>query len=332
MRALTAAALVTLATGCAEEEAPATYGEGLGTPENPIPEDELPYAVASRIDFTVNGAVPMQVTDATASLRTFAQNPGRTLLTMADQTTVQGVKAEIGTTLSANLETYLNTEIDKARIATKTLRQLATDVVAITETSLTRFYLDSSLSMTPTKTTHSLTDLNFRPLSVDIVVPIGGLAADELMQHPTLTVAAAGAITLGDQVFGLAFGKHAWSGINLASTTMYGGAVQTVFASGINCSGLAMAVAAKCTSTACVGHEGQLRAICEGATAAVVGQLQQRVLAIEIDEFRFIAGTARLVDDNNDGLADRILEGTWDGELDLGTGLRRTPATFTATK
>jgi hypothetical protein len=332
MRALTAAVLVTLVTGCAAEEAPATYGEGLGTPENPIPEDELTYAVASRMDFTVNGAVPTQVTDATAALRTFAQNPARTLLTMADPTAVQQLKSAIGTTLSGNLETWINTEIDKVRVATKTMRQFATDVVSITETSLTKFYLTSALSMTPEKTTHSLTGLNFRPLSVDIFVPIGGLAADSLTQHPTLTVAPAGAITLGDQKFGLAFGKHAWSGINLSSTTIYGGAVQTTLSSGINCSVLAKTIAAKCVSTSCVGHESQLRAICDGATAAVISQLQQHVLALELDLFRFVAGTARLVDENNDGLADRIIEGTWDGELNLGTGVRKAAATFTATK
>ena len=35
---------------------------------------------------------------------------------------------------------------------------------------------------------------------------------------------------------------------------------------------------------------------------------------------RFASGTARLVDDNRDGYADRILDGAWDAEIDDGMG------------
>ena len=35
---------------------------------------------------------------------------------------------------------------------------------------------------------------------------------------------------------------------------------------------------------------------------------------------------------NGDGVADRIVNGTWDAEMNLGLGLRHTPATFTATR
>jgi len=330
MRAL-AAVLVTTLAACAAEDAPEMWPAGLGTPDNPLPEDNLTYIVASRIDFTAGGTTPTQVTEAVASLRAFSQNPARTLLGLADQTQVQQLESALGTTLTNSLEGWINTEIDKARIASKTLRQYATDVVTIAETSLTRFYLDSSLSMTPAKTTHTLIDLNFRPLTVDIVVPMGGIVADKLTQYPTLTVAEAGAITLGDEKFGIAFGDHAWSGISIASTTMYGGGVQATLTSGINCSTLAKNVAARCSGSSCVGHESQLRAICDGAGAALHGQLRERVAAFKLDVFRFTAGTARLVDDHGDGIADRIDNGTWDFEMDRGTGLQRLTATFTAT-
>jgi hypothetical protein len=328
---LLAAILVTSVAACAAEE-PATYGENLGTPENPIPDDDFGYAVLSKIDFTVNGVVPQQVTDASAVLRSFAQNPASTLLAKADQTAVQQLKSSISSTLVSSLEGWINTEIDKARIATKTLRQYGSDLATITETSLTRFTLESTLSMTPGKATHRLANLSFRPLSYDIVVLIGGMAADVLTQYPSLTVSTGGALQLGDQHFGLAFGHHAWSGIELSSTTIYGSGVQATLVAGINCATLAKNVAARCLSSSCVGHESQLKAICDGGTTAIVDQLRTRVAAVDLDVFRFIAGSARLVDDNGDGLADRIVEGNWDVEINLGLGLRKTPATFLATR
>jgi hypothetical protein len=332
MRRLLAAVLVTSVAACAVDEEPQTYGDGLGTPENPIPEDGLAYEVKSKIDFTVNGVVPQQVADASAVLRSFSQNPASTLLSKADQTAVQQLKSALSSTLAGSLEGWINTEIDKARIATKTMRQYASDLAAITDASLTRFTLESTLTMTPTKATHRLANLSFKPLSYDIVVLIGGMAADVLTQFPSLTVGQAGALQLGDQHFGLAFGHHAWSGIELSSTTIFGSGVQATFVTGLNCATLAKNVAARCLSSSCVGHETQLKAICDAGTTALVDQLRTRVAAVDLDVFRFIAGSARLMDDNGDGLADRIIEGNWDAEINLGLGLRKAPATFAATR
>ena len=329
MRAL-AAVLVLTAVGCAEDAGFPTYGEGLGTPENPIPEDNVSYVVNTKLDVG-GGTTPQPVVDAVAGVRAFSQNPARALLAMADQTAVAQLKSQIGTTLTSSLEGWINTEIDKARIATKTLRQYAAELTTIGETSLTGFYLDSTLSMTPEKTTHVLGDLNFRH-SRDIVVLLGGTASDVLKQSPTLVVAQAGAITLGDHKFGLAFGSHAWSGINLASTAIYGRDVNSAFAGSILCGELARTVSLKCISGACVGRESQLRAICDGGVAGLVGDFRDRVGAFKIEMLRFVGGTARLVDDHGDGLADRILEGAWNIELNMGAGVRAMTATFTASK
>jgi hypothetical protein len=330
MRAL-AAALVTLLTGCAaEEQEPVTFGEGLGTPENPVPYSDEAYEVTSRIDFTASGDIPAPVAAAVSTLQAFAQNPAKTLLANASATAVQQLRSQLSSTLNSQLETWINAEIDKRRIATKTLRQYATDLAAITRTAVTQFYLPSTLIMTPTKTTHLLGGLNFRPLSVDIVVSVGGLTGDALTQYPALTVAEAGALSLGAHKFGLAFGAHAWTGINLASQTLYANAVEPAFVSGIQCQSLATAVAARCSSSVCVGHATELRAICEGGAAAIVAALREPIEDLKLDLFRFATGSARLVDENNDGIAERIDDGMWQAELDFGSGVRASTATFTA--
>jgi len=330
MRAL-AAVLFIFAAGCAEPPPPEGYGEGLGTPENPIPEDDLSYVVTSSLDFTTNGALPQPVVDTVAGLRAFSSNPARALLAKADQTAVQTLKSQIGTTLTNSLEGWLNTEIDKARIATKTLRQYATELTTISETTLTKFYLDSVLSMTPAKTTHMLGNLNFRH-SRDIVVLLGGTASDVLKQTPTLAVMPGGAMTLGDHKFSMAFGNHAWSGINLASTAIYNRDVSSTFVGGILCAEIARAVSLKCSGTSCVGHESQLKTICDGGVTGFVDDLRTHVAAFKLEMLRFAAGNARLVDDHGDGLADRILDGTWQVEMNMSGTMRQVSATFIASK
>jgi hypothetical protein len=51
-----------------------------------------------------------------------------------------------------------------------------------------------------------------------------------------------------------------------------------------------------------------------------------------MEAFHMISGDARLVDDDSDGIADRIVEGKWDSELNWGIGLRKAPAVFEATR
>jgi hypothetical protein len=330
MRALTAL-LVTLITSCAADEPePLTFGEHLGTPENPIPFDDEDYRVTSRIDFTASGELPAPIAAAVTTLQAFAASPAKTLLASASTAAVQQLRAQLSSTLNNQLESWIDAEIDKRRLAARTLRQFATDLAAITRTTVTQIYVPSTLIMTPARTTHMLAGLNFRPLSVDIVVPVGGLTGDALKQYPPLTVAEAGALDLGAHQFGLAFGAHAWTGINLASSTLYGDAVEPAFVDGIQCASLATAVAARCSSGACVGHASELRAICEGGAAAIVAAVRDPVRNLKLDLFRFAAGSARLVDDNGDGIAERIADGTWQAELDFGSGVRAATATFTA--
>jgi hypothetical protein len=55
--------------------------------------------------------------------------------------------------------------------------------------------------------------------------------------------------------------------------------------------------------------------------------MHARFAALHLDVFRFITGNARLVDEDLDGIADKIVDGRWDGELNMGLGLRKAPAT-----
>jgi hypothetical protein len=322
------AVLVTGLGACEATEPEPGYGEGLGTPENPVPEDDAAYHVMSKIGAT-DTTIPTDVTSIVVTLRAFSQQPAHTLIGVAktaNDPAVAQLYSALSSSLASQLEGWIDTELNKVMLSGKPLRQVAGEVAGFTETALTKFGLDSTLTFTPTKTTHLLTGLAFRLGGYEIVVPVGGLAADSLTQHPALTIGTGGTMTLGDQKFGLGFGDHAWHGINLASKSAFGTDVTTAIEDTLDCGALAQTIAAKCYGGSCVGHPDLLDAICERSLDMIVTELAARVVAFDLDELRYVSGTAHMIDDNYDGLADRIENGVWDSEMNA----RRAPATFTA--
>lgn len=318
------AAAAALAAGCATDDAPAGYHDGLGTPESPVP-GEGSYNVTTRV------ALPLGATGVTASiadLRAFSEHGGHTLLALGTGTPAGQALAALPTSLKNGLEGWMDTELDKLKIGTATVRQAAGQVATFADTVTSTFTLESSLSVTPTGATHSLRDLNFTPASLDIIIPIGGFDADKITQHTTATVGDAGALELGDQKFGLAFGAHAWQAINLATTQMYGGDLSAL--QNINCDTVAQKVAARCVSGTCVGHIAELVDVCQRGMQSLVDHLRDELAPIDMTTFRFTRGDGHLVDHDGDGIADEIAGGAWQLESDAGTGTRTTSIAFTA--
>lgn len=319
--------------GCASPTDP--YGEGLGDPENPIPQQssEGPYAVVNRVDFTVEAILPAQLAFTVATLRAFSENPASALFDLAEAKGVPAVglvRAALPGVLEDKLEGWINDALDKPKIAGKTLRQYAGEMAHLAELALTKFQIDSVMTIDGYAVTHTFTALDLSPTGiVDVRIPIGGLAADILTQHPELTVAEGGAIAFGEQHFGLQYGEYAWQGVQAASMALFGGDLRGVLGDAVNCEALAASIADKCVLGACVGHESDLRAICTGGLDAVVDFAHERFAKHRLDAFEFASGTARLVDDDGDGVGDRIVDGTWDAKMNLGQGLRHAPATFT---
>jgi hypothetical protein len=310
------------------------YGEGLGDPENPIPQQssEGAYTVANRVDFTVEAVLPAQLAFTVETLRAFSENPASALFDLAEAKGVPAVgliRAALPGVLEDKLEGWINDAIDKPKIHGKTIREYAGEMAHLAEFALTQFQIDSEMTIDGYDVTHTFTALDLSPTGiVDVRIPIGGLAADILTQHPTLAVAEGGAIAFGDQHFGLQYGEYAWRGVQAASVALFGGDIRTVLGNAVNCAGLAQSVADKCVLGACVGHESELKSICTGGLDALVDFAHDRFAEHRLDAFQFASGTARLVDDSGDGVGDRIVDGEWDAKMNLGQGLRHAPATF----
>lgn len=322
---------LSLLAGCGTDALP-TYGAGLGTPENPIPQEGTMYAVRSLIAPSAGAAMPAEVALVSATLRAFAAAPAHTMLGIASTHGVAEytqLMSALPATSSSKLEAYLDVEIAKATIGGAPVKSFASAIAGYAETALTQFGLDSTLSFSPEKTKHRLDALTFRLAGFEIVVPLGGLTQDALTQQPVVTVAEAGAITFGDHHFGIAFGSHAWQGINLASGSVYASDARTALSTGLDCHAVSVAVAAKCTSSSsssCVGHQPQLEAICDQSLDLMMTDLDTAVVGFDFSQLHITSGSATLVDDDLDGYANRIETGVWTPAVAVGTA----SATFTA--
>ena len=318
----TVIALVVVVAGCATEPPPAGYGSDFGTAENPIPNPEG-YTVRSRVTTPLGVA---SVSTAIGKLTAFSQHGGAALL--AQTTANAATLAGLSSALRAQLPTWIDTELDKQKIGANTARNTIGQIATMAESVVDNFFIESQLTISPTGSTHSLIDLNFEPSGTDVLVPIGGYTGDKLSQKPTATVGEGGALELGDQTFGLAFGAHAWQGINLASNAMFGTDMTAI--SKLDCNAVATAVAAKCIGSSCVGHASDLLAVCVSGTENLAMDLQTALAPIAITTLRFTSGTAHLVDTNHDGVAEAIEDGTWDTEADEGSGAQSIQIAFSA--
>jgi len=310
-----------------------TSGDDVGTQQDPVPAKTGPYAVVNRVDFTVEAILPAQIEAVVASLREMATNPAHALIDLADQAGVPAVGTLYGLlpgVLTDKLEGWINGEIAKVKIGGHPVTDYCGQMAALADTALSHFAVDSSLTLgADGSVTHVITALDLTPSGLDFKLPIGGLAADILTQHPSLDVGAAGALTFGDQRFGLEYGEYAWQGMNAISTQLFGHDIRTALGDAVNCQAVGHAIASKCVLGVCVGHADLVTSICEGGLDAAINAVHDKLDSYQITALHFASGGATLVDDDGDGIGDRITGGTWVAEMNLGLGLRHTPATFT---
>jgi hypothetical protein len=325
-----------LIAGCGvTSSGPGDTEEPIGTPEDPVPAKTGPYQLVNRVDVTVEAVLPAQAELIVSTLRALSSNPAHALITIADQAGVPAVGVLYGVipgVIKDRLEGWINDEIAKVKINGKPITAYAGQIAALADTALTHFAVDSELTVHGETATHRITALDLAPTGLAVKLPIGGLAGDLLTQEPDLFVARAGAVMLGEQHFGLNYGEYAWQGLEAASRALFGDGIRASLGHAINCPTIARSVADKCVLTVCVGHQAELASICEGGLDAIVDFAHARMAALRLEALHLAAGQATLVDDDGDGVGDRLTGGTWQAEMNLGLGLRHTTASFTGTR
>jgi len=209
--------------------------------------------------------------------------------------------------------------------------QFAGNIAALAETALTRFALDSELTINGSTATHTLKTLDLTPAGINSQVAISALPADVISATPSCSTAQ-GQLALGDHTYSLQYGEYVWTALNQAVTAQYGNDIRGLVGAAVNCPALAQRIAAKCYLGMCVGHATQLTAICEAGVDEMVERVHDKFAEKRFDAFHFASGTATLVDADHDGAVEAMTAGVWDAEINVGMGLRHAPATFTAAK
>src|ERR1044071_8045583 len=213
------ALLVCLLVGCGPSPG-ADPGDDTGGDGTPKPVGDGTYQIVSRVDITVEAVLPEQAEEIASTLRALSTNPAHALITIADEAGVPAVAELLDVLpgpLQDRLEGWINDEIAKAQIGGMPITAYAGQIAGLADTALRQFAVDGELTLQGQAARHRLTALDLTPAGLAVRVPTDGLAGDVLTQDTTAAVTSAGALTLGDQRFGLNYGEYAWQAIDATS-------------------------------------------------------------------------------------------------------------------
>jgi hypothetical protein len=341
---LSLASLATLQAGCllaspgGAEDAPDsdTAPPGHGTVD-PAPAGAIArgaYQVRSVFDVTTGAVLPQPAYELVATLRDFSTAPAHTLIDLADDAGVPAVselRALLPDVLESRLEGWIDDQIEAAAIDGIPVTQLAAQLAALGDIALTRFAIDSALTIDGAAATHRLARLDFAPAGLDASLSLADLPAS--IGTASATAAhAGGGLTLGDHRFGIPFGDYAWQAVESVVAARHGAGVRGLLGAAVDCPALADAVANHCVLGVCVGGRDLLVELCERGLDEVVGLAQRRIAEVRFDAIRLAAGTTRLDGADTAGVATRLTGGVWTAQIDAGQGLRPVPASFTGAR
>lgn len=295
---------------------------------DPVPDGT--YSLRSEYDVTAEAVLPEPAYELVITLRSFSTAPGATLLDVAEDAGVPAVgtiRDALPSTLENKLVGWIDDQLAKLTIDGVPVTQIANELAALAETVLTRFAIDSELTIDGTTATHRLERIDFAPAGVDVSLSLADLPSELSTRTASCTVDHA-TLSIGDHGYGLPFGLHAWAAFETAVVDRFGKSPRALLGDAIDCPAVADAVAGKCVLALCVGHRAELTAICERGLDEVVGAVQRRIEGLAFEAIHLQQGRATLVDADRDGRFDTIPGGTWTAQIDASQGLRPVPATF----
>ncbi len=330
---VTAVLVAILAVGCIP-----------GGDDDMAPED-LPlaasgrYDVVSTFDVTAEALLPPPAYDAIDLLSGLRDDPAGTLIGLLDDAGVPVIDklyAALPAVLESKLEGWINAYVDAAVFGDDAVTARIDELLGLVETTLTRFDLVGELTLDGAAgASHRVRAIAFRLRDQDVRIDVPAAPAPIVLDatcSASVTQLAGSddaALELGEHAFGLAYGEYAYQAIERVVFDRYGTDVRGALGLLLDCPALAASVADRCVLGVCVGHEAQLVSVCESGLDLVAAELHDRLAAVRFDTVRLDRGAATLVDGAPaDHVADAIVGGVWQAQIDAGQGLRPAPATF----
>ncbi len=314
-----------------------------GTADGGVDDASLPldplgrYAVSTRAQLTVAAVAPGTAGDAFAGLRALRSDPAAALIAAVGGARVPSLPAA----LSDRLNGWINESLLGTTVGGVSLVQRIDFIIAIGDSVLTDFGLDTTLTLAApegSSASHALDAVRFflPPPAANIVIPridppaVATPPPATLTTHLQVKGPHSRALTLGKHGFSFPYGQYAWLGFNKALHQASGADLAALMATAIDCTAMATAVAARCVGPLCVGHATELRGFCEQGRARLVAEVEERFVKNGIDAVEFQSGTA-VVGNATDGVTS-LSEGIWLMQVNAGGGLRSVAAVFTGRK
>jgi hypothetical protein len=327
-RSLSAAALVSFAACDSAGDNPEPMRPPLTLAEG--------YTIENQVDLTASQVLPSSFAASIELLVQLREEPGEALFTLADLAGVPAVD-ELRAALPDVLEDRVTGWIDD-RIAARwrTSPQFAEAIDLAIDTATTvigEVRLTSELTLRDGAGTHRLLAIGMPGGGEDVTRVLDGLPGTSAPFTYRVGAGERGEteVTIAPHAFGeVPFGTVAWGGLGRAIGTRTGTDVRGMLAFAFDCPGLAADVADQCVETACVGHEQELREVCEAGLGYLVAELREQFLAADFAALALRPGVAYPANVAADaGLADEI-GGWWDAAIDVGSGPRPATIPFTS--
>jgi hypothetical protein len=301
------------------------------------------WSIDNRFQVGVDVLLPQTAADALDVLRGLSENPAHTLFDLAEQAGVPAVgevRAALPGVLEDRLEGWVNDAIAEITIDGVPATEILGGYVAQVDALRSEMIVTSELELGDpdfageTVCRHTARTVAFPAVSGEpLVIPaqLGeiGVGADDV----AVTIAYDGAVELGAHFFGIPVGDWAIAGLDaLAGRVMGVADLRAALGVVVDCPAIAQDVASQCLFGQCVGHEAQLVEICEAGLDMLTAELHEKLHEYDVSAIRFVAGSAKLVDADDDGVVETIADGVWDATVNAGQGERATPATFTGAR
>ncbi len=304
------------------------------------------YEVTSSFEVPATAAAPGPLGESLGVLHELSVNPAGGLLDLAETAGVPSLgtlRLLLPDALEGRLEGWMNDYLNAASVNGTSPHARITSLDDRVRSVLLDWDLRSTLTLAPGEAgTHAPVALVFAAAGEPVVVPVEAsapvTAATGVSAIVTWPAAGSPFVTLGDHAIGVPFGHYALTGLDAILAREYGaGGIGAVLGGIVDCAGMARSVADQCVGFLCVGHETELREICEGGVAEAEARLEARILAIDYQAIRFVSGTATaegIAVDAGTGTASAtaLSAGEWSATVDLGQEPEAAMATFTATR
>jgi len=335
--ALLFAAALTTACGLDDD------GDAQEMPPPPPPPPAAPlatagtYRVVSTLDVQAAAVLPQNVYDSVDALRGLRDAPGETLFDLADEGGVPLVKelrAALPEALESKLYGWIDEHLEGVTYGDGPVAAAIDDIVTTSETVLGTVELVSDLDLAAPSSQHRLRQVAFNTTGAqarfDLAATAGLPLTLEASVVTRIDASPSGAqLMLDEHAFGFHYGTLAYLAFENALRARTGRDLRENLAVLVDCQALAAAVSRKCVLSACVGHEAELRGICEGGLDYLASSLRARLEAVRFDAVALRRGDARLIAGaTSDGRADDVVDGVWSAEINVGQGPRKAPATF----